>query len=197
MPAIRAYSTKTSSSSQRRPRAIAATNVARVSERIGRACCGGVPSGRRISRRRVDGVVCRGTRRTPWEPVLLQLAVALGSPFRPLGMPEMLPANHWIVGRYSPSAAIFLNACSRRTNAGGASTHNHSRSRRHHQRTSHQPTTAAISAAGHRRLTARRQTDLRHRQRSSTREQHGHNRETLQGCHLDTLLTPTLAQTCR
>jgi hypothetical protein len=69
-----------SSSSQRRPRAMAATSVARVSERIGRACCGGVPSGRRISRRRVDGVVCQGTPRTPWEPVLLQLAVALGSP---------------------------------------------------------------------------------------------------------------------
>ena len=39
-----------SSSSQRRPRAMATTNVARVSDRIGRACCGGVPSGRRISR---------------------------------------------------------------------------------------------------------------------------------------------------
>jgi hypothetical protein len=46
-----------SSSSQRRPRAIAATNVARVSERIGRACCGN-PSGRRISRRRVDEAFC-------------------------------------------------------------------------------------------------------------------------------------------
>jgi hypothetical protein len=42
-----------SSSSQRRPRAIAATNVARVSERIGRACCDSIPSGRRISRRRM------------------------------------------------------------------------------------------------------------------------------------------------
>jgi len=48
-----------SSSSQRRPRAIDATNVARVSERIGRACLGDVPSGRRISRRRVDIVFCQ------------------------------------------------------------------------------------------------------------------------------------------
>ena len=36
-----------SSSSQRRPRAIPATNVARVSERIGRASCGGIPLDRR------------------------------------------------------------------------------------------------------------------------------------------------------
>jgi len=43
-----------SSSSQRRPRAIAATNVARVSERIGRANCGRIPTGRRNSRRRID-----------------------------------------------------------------------------------------------------------------------------------------------
>ena len=50
-----------SSSSQRRPRAMAATNVALVSERIGRACCGGIPSGRRISRRRVDSVLSHGT----------------------------------------------------------------------------------------------------------------------------------------
>ena len=34
-----------SSSSQRRPRAIDATKVARFSERIGRACCGDTPSG--------------------------------------------------------------------------------------------------------------------------------------------------------
>jgi hypothetical protein len=33
-----------SPSSQRRPRAMAATNVARVSERICRACCGGIRS---------------------------------------------------------------------------------------------------------------------------------------------------------
>ena len=43
---------KVSSSSQWRPRAIDAISVARVSERIGRACCGGIPSGERISRRR-------------------------------------------------------------------------------------------------------------------------------------------------
>ena len=60
-----------SSSSQRRPRAIAATNVARVSERIGRVCCDGIPSGRRISRRRVDEVLCQGTRRTKWVAVFL------------------------------------------------------------------------------------------------------------------------------
>ena len=46
------------SSSQRRPRAIAATNLARVSERIGRTCSGRIPSGRRISRRRLAGVFC-------------------------------------------------------------------------------------------------------------------------------------------
>ena len=50
-----------SSSSQRRPRAIAATNLARVSERIGRACSGRIPSGRRIPRRRVAGVFRHGT----------------------------------------------------------------------------------------------------------------------------------------
>jgi hypothetical protein len=49
-----------SSLSHRRPRAMAATSVARVSERIGRACCGGIPSGKRISRRRVNGVLCQG-----------------------------------------------------------------------------------------------------------------------------------------
>ena len=41
-----------SSPSQQRPRAIATTNRARVSERIGRACSGRIPSGRRISRRK-------------------------------------------------------------------------------------------------------------------------------------------------
>ena len=35
----------TSSASHRRPRATAATSVARVSERIGRTFCGGIPSG--------------------------------------------------------------------------------------------------------------------------------------------------------
>ena len=51
----------TSSSSQRRPRAIDATNVARFSERIRRTFCGKIPSGRRISRRRVDAAFCQGT----------------------------------------------------------------------------------------------------------------------------------------
>jgi hypothetical protein len=69
-----------SSSSQRRPRAIAATNVARVSERIGRACCGGIPSGRGISRRCVECVFCQGTRRAPLELVFFRLVVAFGSP---------------------------------------------------------------------------------------------------------------------
>jgi hypothetical protein len=52
-----------SSSSQRRPRAIDATNVARVSDRIGRAFCCKVPSGRRISRRRVAGALRQAMRR--------------------------------------------------------------------------------------------------------------------------------------
>jgi hypothetical protein len=52
-----------SSSSQRRPRAIAATSLARVSERIGRACSGRIPSGRRISRRRLAGIFRQGTAR--------------------------------------------------------------------------------------------------------------------------------------
>ena len=42
-----AFASARSSSSQRRPRAIDATSSARVSERIGRACCGGSPAGRR------------------------------------------------------------------------------------------------------------------------------------------------------
>ena len=55
-----AVASEVSSSSQRRPRAIDATNVARVSERIGRASCGETPSGKRISRRRVAIVFCQG-----------------------------------------------------------------------------------------------------------------------------------------
>jgi len=58
-----AVGSATSSSSQRRPRAIAATSLARVSERIGRACSGRIPSGRRISRRRLAGVFRQGTAR--------------------------------------------------------------------------------------------------------------------------------------
>ena len=50
-----------SSSSQRRPRAIDATKVARFSERSGRACCGNIPSGTRIARRRLDIVFCQAT----------------------------------------------------------------------------------------------------------------------------------------
>jgi hypothetical protein len=49
MPSTLAVGSAMSSSRQRRPRAIAATNLARVSERIGRACSGWIPSGKRIS----------------------------------------------------------------------------------------------------------------------------------------------------
>ena len=49
MLSVVAVSAARSSSSQRRPRAIDATTVARFSERIGRACCGDIPSGRRIA----------------------------------------------------------------------------------------------------------------------------------------------------
>ncbi len=44
MPCAVAAASEVSSSSQRRPRAIDATNLSRVSERIGRACCGARPS---------------------------------------------------------------------------------------------------------------------------------------------------------
>jgi hypothetical protein len=54
-----------SSSSQRRPRAIDATNLARVSERIGRTRSGGIPSGRRISRRRLADVFWYWTSSVP------------------------------------------------------------------------------------------------------------------------------------
>ena len=50
-----------SSASQRRPRAIEAIRVARVSARIGRAYCRSAPSGTIISRRRVDMVFCQST----------------------------------------------------------------------------------------------------------------------------------------
>src|ERR1035437_5779871 len=63
----------TSSSSQRRPRAIDATNVARVSDRIGQANCIDAVVGMRISRRRVEGVFCHGTRRVPSAPARLRL----------------------------------------------------------------------------------------------------------------------------
>jgi hypothetical protein len=49
MLSVVAVSSARSSSSQRRPPAIDATKVARFSERIGRACCGDIPSGRRIA----------------------------------------------------------------------------------------------------------------------------------------------------
>ena len=49
-----AFASSTSSLSQRRPRAIDAIKVARVSDRIGRAWCGGSEAGRSISRRRVN-----------------------------------------------------------------------------------------------------------------------------------------------
>ena len=52
-----------SSSSQRRPRAIDATNVARVSDRIERASSRWDPSGRRISRRRLAGSLLQAMRR--------------------------------------------------------------------------------------------------------------------------------------
>src|SRR6266478_2072843 len=45
-----AFASARSSSSQRRPRAIDATRSARDSERIGRACCGRIPVGRRMVR---------------------------------------------------------------------------------------------------------------------------------------------------
>ena len=48
-----------SSASQRRPRAIEAIRVARISARIGRAYCRSAPSGTIISRRRVDMVFCQ------------------------------------------------------------------------------------------------------------------------------------------
>jgi hypothetical protein len=47
--------------SQRRARAIEATSVARVSDRIGRTWLGGVPAGRIISRLRDGDVFCHRT----------------------------------------------------------------------------------------------------------------------------------------
>jgi hypothetical protein len=51
-------------SSQRRPRAMDATSVARVSARIGRRSCGGKEVGTMISRRRLIGIFFHGMRRT-------------------------------------------------------------------------------------------------------------------------------------
>jgi hypothetical protein len=56
-----AVGSMTSSSSQRRPRAMEASKVVRFSERIRRAFCGESPSGRRISRRRVAAAFCQRT----------------------------------------------------------------------------------------------------------------------------------------
>ena len=61
MPSTFAFGSTLSSSSQRRPRAIDATSVARVSERIGRESLGEGGPDNRISRRRVDSVLCQGT----------------------------------------------------------------------------------------------------------------------------------------
>ena len=46
MPSTFTLGSAISSSSHRRPRAIDATKVARVSDLIGRARCGGIPTGR-------------------------------------------------------------------------------------------------------------------------------------------------------
>jgi hypothetical protein len=54
----------TSSASQRRPRAIDATSVARVSARIGRWSCGDAEADTIISRRRFIGVFFHGMRKT-------------------------------------------------------------------------------------------------------------------------------------
>ena len=63
MRSTSAFASTTSSLSQRRPRAIDAIKVARVSDRIGRTWCGGSEAGRSISRRRVTGVLRHGTSR--------------------------------------------------------------------------------------------------------------------------------------
>jgi hypothetical protein len=60
MPSGLAVAFVISSSSQRRPRAIEAIRVARVSERIGRICWDWTGPGRRSSRRRVDGILRQG-----------------------------------------------------------------------------------------------------------------------------------------
>src|SRR5262245_6086985 len=52
-----AFASVRSSRSHRRPRAIDATNIARVSDRIGRADCGEISTEGRISLRRVNGVL--------------------------------------------------------------------------------------------------------------------------------------------
>src|SRR5262245_26115423 len=56
-----AFGSSIISLSHRRPRAIEAINVARVSERIGRARCADVPAGNRISLRRDDGILRHAT----------------------------------------------------------------------------------------------------------------------------------------
>src|SRR2546430_15373250 len=66
----------TISSSQRRPRAIAATSVARVSARIGRGSCGEAEAGPMISRRRFIGVFFHGMRTTGPELVAQLLAIS-------------------------------------------------------------------------------------------------------------------------
>jgi hypothetical protein len=66
----------TISSSQRRPRAIAATSVARVSARIGRGSCGEAEAGTMISRRRFIGVFFHGMRTTGPELVAQLLAIS-------------------------------------------------------------------------------------------------------------------------
>ncbi len=83
-----------SSSSQRRPRAIDATSVARVSERIGRASLGGIGPDSSISRRRVNSVLCQGMWSaflpSPFDRLLLKFEKA-GSPSGPV---EPRPAQH-------------------------------------------------------------------------------------------------------
>ena len=65
----------TISASQRRPRAIAAMSVARVSARIGRRSCGDEEAGTMISRRRFIGVFFQGMR-----TMVRASSTALGGP---------------------------------------------------------------------------------------------------------------------
>src|SRR5260370_160803 len=66
MLAVVAAESEVSSSSQRRPRAIDATSVARVSERIGRTFWAEEDCGVSISRRRVDVILCQGICKAPF-----------------------------------------------------------------------------------------------------------------------------------
>jgi len=115
----------TISSSQRRPRAIDAMSVVRVSARMGRRSCGGADTGTMISRRRFIGVFFHGMRRT--RPSLSTALRGLLGAFSALSSIASWSACNsirttWLRMRSRSSLSVRSPKCSRTAHATRAST---------------------------------------------------------------------------